>query len=78
MSLLGDPNKKLYLSLESQGKVTVEIHIIKNLDTEKHQVYQAMCPESKYPCLYAKARIDIDINGNCNISDIILSHPGIE
>ncbi|MCW2475548.1 MULTISPECIES: hypothetical protein [unclassified Symbiopectobacterium] len=78
MSLLGDPSKKLFLSLKNQGNITVEIHIINNLDAEKHQVYQSMCPESKYPCLYAKARIDIDINGHCNISDITVSHPGIE
>ncbi|WP_196908451.1 hypothetical protein [Candidatus Symbiopectobacterium sp. 'North America'] len=78
MSLLGDPSKKFFLSLENQGNITVEIHIINNLDAEKHRVYQEIYPESKYPCLYAKARIDIDTNGNCHISDITLSHPGIE
>lgn len=78
MSLLGDPSKKLFLSLESKGNVTVEIHIMNNLDAEKHRVYQEIYPEYKYPCLYAKAQINIDTSGNCNISDITLSHPGIE
>lgn len=78
MSILGDPNKKLFLSFSEQGEITVEAHIFNNIDDATYRVYKEIFPESQYPSLYTKARINIDKEGHCNIIDVSLSHPGIE
>lgn len=78
MSILGDPEKKLFLFLDNEENCAVEVHIFNSFDADTHRVYQEFCPESKYPSLYAKARINIDRDGRCDISDITLTYPGIE
>lgn len=76
--IVGNPSKKTSFSLDEKGNISVEIHLFQNLDAYHHSVYQKHFPDSKYPCLHAKARVNIASNGNCDIVEATPSHPGIE
>ncbi len=78
MLIVGSPSGKTSFSLDEKGNIFVEIHLFQNLDAYHHSVYQEYFPDSKYPCLHAKARVNIASNGNCDIVETTLSHPGIE
>lgn len=78
MLIVGSPSGKTSFSLDEKGNIFVEIDLFQNLDAYHHSVYQEYFPDSKYPCLHAKARVNIASNGNCDIVETTLSHPGIE
>lgn len=78
MPLVGNLSNKIYFSFDESGNISVEIHLFQNLDPHLHSVYQEYYPDSKYPCLHTKTRVNIARDGNCDIVEITHSHPRIE
>lgn len=78
MPLAGNLSNKIYFSLDERGNISVEIHIFQNLDPDLHSAHQEHFPDLKYPCLHAKAQVNIASNGNCGIVEITLSYPKVK
>lgn len=78
MPFVGDPSKKTSCHLDENGYISIETQLFQNIDVHSYSAYQQIFSQSKYPYVYAKAHIGIDRSGNCTISNITLSHPGIE